>query len=91
MWMVGFKNLPNDKQTVQVAYFLYKNVDQVIPWAIRWLGRNGTPSAIDLLEKYINHPELAKYQLDMLSQLRHNNVPLKRVKNAAGGWDFSPL
>jgi hypothetical protein len=91
MWMVGFKNLPNDKQTVQVAYFLYKKEDQMIPWAIRWLGKNGTPSAIGLLEKYIDHPELAKYQLDMLAQLRHNNVPLKRVKNAVGGWDFSPL
>ncbi len=88
-YLIGMKHRTVSEQIHFASHCLEKKVIFMVPWAIEWLGRNGTPEALAALMNAINEKEFAKNQMDMLYWLRHGGVPMKRQKNGRGGYNFT--
>jgi HEAT repeat protein len=87
-YQIGMKHEKAEVHVKRVSHFLTKPVPYMAPWAVKWLGKNGTPEALEVLKKAINERELKKVQMDIVIQLRRNGIKVAGKNNHQGGYYF---
>lgn len=88
-WSINMAHMSEEQRVQMVAYLIHKKSDFMIPWAIHWLGKDGSDPAIQELKWTLQQPDLEKYQIPALIELRRNNIPVQGLKNGQGKYVFA--
>lgn len=87
-YQIAVHNSDHKTQVLYFAYPLHKLCDWMVDSGARWLGNDGSQDAIDQLKWALNEPTLVKHQMEVLKQLRRNNVDVERYSDGQGGYNY---